>query len=187
MKVLAEELSTKEKFAGHLSKRTIDIFNKSASLHDIGKVGVPDRILLKPGKLEAAEFEEMKKHAIYGRDAILTAEKQLGSNSFLRYAKEIAYSHHEKWDGSGYPLGTKGEAIPMSGRLMALADVYDALISKRVYKPPFPHKKAVEIIEEGKSTHFDEDFVECFLNINEKFRSVALEFADSEEEQEAVS
>ena len=141
VRLLAEELITHPKFVGVLDDNTVNLLYKSAPLHDIGKVGVPDRILLKPGKLTDDEFEEMRKHTTLGRDAILNAEKGFGENiesSFLSYAREIAYTHHEKWDGSGYPTGISGENIPVSGRLMALADVYDALISKRVYKPPFP-------------------------------------------------
>ena len=109
--------------------------------------------------------------------------RRLGQHSFLRHACEIAEGHQEKWDGSGYPKGLKGEEIPVSARLMAVADVYDALISKRVYKPPFPHSKAVGIISEGKGSHFDPDMVDAFLEIHEEFRRVALEFADFDEEK----
>ncbi len=187
VRALAEKLSEKEKYRNILDFRTIDLLQKSAPLHDIGKVGIPDSILLKPGKLTEEEFEEMKKHTTLGRDAIATAEIQLGTTSFLASAKKIAYSHHEKWDGSGYPEGVSGEAIPLSGRLMALSDVYDALISKRVYKPPFPHSKAVSIIEEESGSHFDPDLVEAFSSISEEFREIALEFADGEEEREVLS
>jgi len=184
---LAGELRGNAKFTDILDNRTIDLFEESAPLHDIGKVGVPDRILLKPGKLTAEEFDEMKKHTTLGRDALVVAEEQLGTNSFLKYAKEIIYSHHEKWDGSGYPEGIGGEEIPLTARLMAVADVYDALISKRVYKPPFPHTKAVAIIEEGTNSQFDPDVVDCFTRMNEKFREIALQHAESAEEHEAVS
>ena len=188
VKVLAEELCRKNaEFATQLDADTIEVLYKSVPLHDIGKVGVPDRILLKPGKLTPEEFDEMKKHTIYGRDAILTAEKQLGSNSFLTWAKEIAYNPHEKWDGSGYPEGKQGHAIPLSGRFMALVDVYDALISKRVYKPPMPHSKAVAIIEEGRGLHFDSDLVDCFLAKQQAFKDIALQQADGEEERAALS
>lgn len=167
----------------YLNDRTIDLLFKSAPLHDIGKVGVEDRILLKPGKLEAEEFEEMKKHPAYGRDALRLAEEEFGDTSFLRYAWEIAYSHHEKWDGSGYPLGLSGQDIPVSGRLMAIADVYDALISRRVYKPPFSHREAVRIIRQGMGSHFDPDMVEAFMTVEDDFKRIALEFSDSEEEK----
>ena len=145
---------------------------------------------MKPGKLTDEEFEEMKKHTQYGSDTIFRVELELGdalAQSFLSFAREIAYTHQEKWDGSGYPHGLKGEEIPISGRLMALADVYDALISRRVYKPPFTHSKAVEIITEGKGLHFDPDIVDAFLDIHEEFRQVAIEYADHDEEREALS
>jgi putative two-component system response regulator len=132
----------------------------------------------------------MKKHTTYGRDAMLQAEKKLGidvQNSFLRLAREIAYTHQEKWDGSGYPEGLAGEDIPFSGRLMAVADVYDALISKRVYKPPFPHEKAVAIMKDGRGKHFDPDILDAFLAVSDKFREIALEFADHEDERRALS
>src|SRR5690606_3309251 len=133
---LAERLREHPRFAAALTEHNIEMIYKSAPLHDIGKVGVPDRILLKPGKLDAEEFEAMKLHTVYGRDAILAVEKYLGaSNDFLVFAREIAYSHQEKWDGSGYPEGLAGDRIPLAARLMAVADVYDALISRRVYKP----------------------------------------------------
>jgi putative two-component system response regulator len=183
IRTLAEHLKEHPRFKDVLDEATIDLLYKSAPLHDIGKVGVPDNILLKPGKLTKEEFEEMKKHSIYGHDTILAAEKKLGDNSFLRLAREIAYFHHEKWDGSGYPQGLKGEDIPISGRLMALVDVYDALISKRVYKPPFPHKMAVVIIIEGKGTHFDPAIADAFRELEETFRQIALEHADYDEER----
>ncbi len=165
-----------------MNDRIIDILFKSAPLHDIGKVGIPDRILLKPGRFEPHEFEIMKTHCKLGRDSIQHAEDQLGLDvEFLQYAKEIAYGHQEKWDGSGYPEGLAGDAIPISARLMAVADVYDALISRRVYKEGMPHEKAVAIIVEGRGQHFDPDMVDAFLVVAERFRAVALKFADSDE------
>jgi len=183
VRVLAEKLKLNPRFQTFLDDQTIDLLFKSAPLHDIGKVGVLDYILLKPDKLTDGEFEEMKKHTTYGRDALRVAELKLGDNSFMRYAREIACTHQEKWDGSGYPEGLKGEEIPISGRLMAVADVYDALISKRVYKPPFSHQKAVAIIREGKGRHFDPDMVDAFVAVENDFRRIAMEFADSEEEK----
>jgi len=180
IKALATQLRNYEKYASGLNDQTIELLYKSAPLHDIGKVGVPDSILMKPGKLTDEEFDEMKMHPTYGRDAILAAERKLGGEStFLRYAREIAYSHQEKWDGSGYPEGLKGDAIPVSARLMAVADVYDALISKRVYKPAFSHKEAIKIITEGKGSHFDPTMVEALLEMEDEFRNIALEHADS--------
>lgn len=187
VKSLALKLHASDKFQDFLNDQTIEMLYQSAPLHDIGKVGVEDRILLKPGKLTDDEFEQMKKHTTFGRDAIRASSKKLGTDSFLKYAEEIAYTHQEKWDGSGYPQGLKEEDIPVSGRLMALADVYDALISRRVYKPPFPHSKAVAIIEEGKGSHFDPDMVDAFLEIHEEFREIAIEYADHEEEREALA
>ncbi len=178
VKALAEHLRHHEKFRGFLDNNTIDLLYKSAPLHDIGKVAVRDEVLLNPGKLMDDAFEKMKKHTIYGRDAILAAEKKLGNTSFLHLAQEIAYTHQEKWDGTGYPRGLKGEEIPISGRLMAVADVYDALISKRVYKPPFSHEKAVKIILENKGKHFDPDIVDAFIELENTFRKIALKYDD---------
>jgi len=187
VRLLAEHLKGHPKFKDFMDDETIELLYKSAPLHDIGKVGVKDSILLKPGKLTDEEFEEMKMHTTFGRDAISAATNKLGSNSFLRYAEEIAYTHQEKWDGSGYPQGLKNDNIPISGRLMAVADVYDALISRRVYKAPFTHSKAVEIIREGKGKHFDPDMADAFLEIHEKFRKIAIEYADHDEEREALA
>ena len=141
---------------------------------------VPDRILLKPGKLDEEEWEEMKKHAQYGKEAIDNAEQQYGTSSFLSVAKEIAYSHHEKWDGTGYPQGLKGDEIPLSARLMAVADCYDALISRRVYKPPFTFEEAADVIRKGKGNHFDPDVVDAFVILEQVFIDIAKRFADEE-------
>jgi putative two-component system response regulator len=179
---LARQLQTHPRFAAELTDENIELLHKSAALHDIGKVGVPDHILLKPDKLTAEEFEIMKLHTVYGRDTILEVEKHLGtSNTFLRYAREIAYSHQEKWDGSGYPEGRIGDAIPLSARLMAVADVYDALISKRVYKDAMSHAAAVEIVREGRGTHFDPDVVDAMLAITEEFQAIAVQYRDAQE------
>ena len=181
VRILARQLQGHPRFAAFLSDANIELLYKSAPLHDIGKVGIPDRILLKPGKLTPEEFEIMKTHTTLGRDAILHAEVRLNSpNTFLRFARDIAYAHQEKWDGSGYPLGLRGDEIPVAARLMAVADVYDALISRRVYKPPFPHEQAVQIISEGRGKHFDPDMVDAFLQVAEDFRSIAATFADTE-------
>jgi putative two-component system response regulator len=179
VRLLAGYLKNLPRFRAVLDDEAIDLLCKSAPLHDIGKVGVSDRILLKPSKLTDQEFEEMKQHTVYGRDAILSAERKLGNISFLRFAREIAYTHHEKWDGSGYPEGLQGDQIPLAGRLMALADSYDALTSKRVYKSQFSHEKAVQIIIEGKGSHFDPDVVDAFSELRENFHQVALKYADS--------
>ncbi|MDP2561038.1 HD domain-containing phosphohydrolase [Psychrobium sp. 1_MG-2023] len=178
VKVLAEYLQHHPDFSADLDDEVIDLLYKSAPLHDVGKVGIVDSILLKPGKLTDEEFTIMKTHAQLGSDALQVAEQQMGSNSFLRYAREIAVSHHEKWDGSGYPNGLRGDDIPLSGRLMALADVYDALLSKRVYKPAFSHLQAKEIILKGDGQHFDPRVVEAFLACEEIFIDIANNFKD---------
>ena len=179
VRVLAQALKDHPRFRGELDDAAIELLFKSAPLHDIGKVGIPDRILLKPGKLDEAEFEIMKSHTRLGRDAIVNAESEIGHSSpFLRYAREIAYSHQEKWDGSGYPEGLAGEAIPLSARLMAVADVYDALISRRVYKPPFPHSEACAIVRKGRGSHFDPDMVDAFERIADQFEAIALRYSD---------
>ena len=183
VKVLAEKLKTHPRFAATLTSHFINMLFKSAPLHDIGKVGIPDRILLKPGKFTAEEFEIMKTHTTLGRDAIQHAEDSLGTNvDFLSMAKEIAYGHQEKWDGAGYPDGIGGDAIPLSARLMAVADVYDALISRRVYKEGMSHDKAVSIIVEGKGRHFDPDIVDAFVGLQDAFKEIAARFADSDDD-----
>jgi putative two-component system response regulator len=181
LKALALKLKDHPRFAGYLDDARIDMLFKSAPLHDIGKVGIPDRILLKPGRFEPHEFEIMKTHTTLGRDAIQHAETSLGTPvEFLACAKEIAYFHQEKWDGSGYPEGIGGDDIPISARLMAVADVYDALISRRVYKDGMPHEKAVGIIAESSGSHFDPDIVEAFLALQDEFKAIAARFADSD-------
>jgi putative two-component system response regulator len=182
VKVLAEKLRSHPRFNYFLDDdKTIDLLFKSAPLHDIGKVGIPDHILLKPGRFTPEEFEIMKTHCMLGRDAIVAAEQRLGIDlPFLFFAKEIAYSHQEKWDGTGYPEGLSGDDIPISGRLMAVADVYDALICRRVYKEGMPHDKAVEIIVQSKGTHFDPDVVDAFLDTLGEFVEVAKRYEDTE-------
>ena len=181
VRALAEKLQNHPRFADELNERTIKLIFKSAPLHDIGKVGIPDHILLKPGRFTQEEFEIMKTHTTLGRDAIATAEERLGVNiASLNYAKEIAYSHQEKWDGSGYPQGLAGDAIPVSARLMAVGDVYDALISRRPYKQPMPHEKAVQLIIDGRGTHFDPDIVDAFVELQDEFFAIGERYADSE-------
>lgn len=185
--LLAEELRTLPEYAPLLTRDYVELLTLSCPLHDIGKVGVPDHILLKPGRLTAEEFEEMKRHTEYGRDAILSVQKKLGQMPFLRIAEDIVYTHHEKWDGSGYPRGLKGQEIPVCGRIMALADVYDALISRRVYKTPYTHSKALDIILDGAGSHFDPNMVAIFAEFAAGFRQVALFNAESDEQREALS
>jgi putative two-component system response regulator len=179
VRALAQKLRAHPRFAGFLTDRNIEMLFRSAPLHDIGKVGIPDRILLKPGPLDRDEFEVMKTHTTLGFQAIERAERQFGREvEFLGMAKEIALCHQEKWDGSGYPHGLAGEAIPISARLMALADVYDALVSVRVYHDKLPHEQVVRVIAGTSGTHFDPDVVAAFLEIEDEFRAITDEFAD---------
>ena len=181
VKALAERLQDHPRFRHFLDRPTIDLLFKSAPLHDIGKVGIPDRILLKPGRLEPDEYEIMKTHTTLGRDAIQHAEDRLGMQvDFLSFAKEIAYCHQEKWDGSGYPEGLGGDDIPIPARLMAVADVYDALVSRRIYKEGMSHERAIEILLEGRGTHFDPDMVDAFVAMGVEVQAVAACFRDSE-------
>jgi putative two-component system response regulator len=182
VRVLAQKLRHHPRFSHFLDDdKIIELLYKSAPLHDIGKVGIPDKILLKPGRFEPEEFEVMKQHPALGRSAILNAEYELGLEvPFLKYAKEIAYAHQEKWDGSGYPLGLAGDNIPISARLMAVADVYDALISRRVYKEGMTHEQAVQLIIEGRGKHFDPDITDAFLALQDDFIAIAAKFWDSD-------
>ena len=180
VRTLAEHMRILPAYASMLDENTVEWLYLSAPLHDVGKVSMPDSILLKPGRLTPEEFELMKMHTIHGRDALEAAERKLGGNSFLQIAREIAYCHHERWDGKGYPQGLRGEQIPLSARLMAVADVYDALTSKRVYKPALPHDEVASIIMAGSGTQFDPNVVNCFAAVKDSFRDIALHFADPE-------
>ncbi len=187
VQVLAEKLEDHPRFRGFLDAETIRLLYRSAPLHDIGKVGIPDKILLKPGKLAPAGFEQMKKHPILGGDALRWAEQRLGSNSFLQIAREIAYYHHEHWDGSGYPYGISGEQIPIAARLMALADVYDALRSERRYKSAYDHARAREIIISQRGHQFDPDVVDAFLAAEDEFQRIAREHPDHQDAGQYVT
>ena len=181
VRLLCERLQSHPRFAHTLTEAYIELLFKSAPLHDIGKVGIPDYILLKPGPLTPAEFEIMKTHTTIGYQSIRRAEQALGAElAFLQPAKEIALYHQEKWDGSGYPEGLSGDAIPLAARLMAVADVYDALISRRVYKPAMSHEAALEIMRKGRGAHFDPDVLDAFIDIHEAFREVARQYADEQ-------
>jgi putative two-component system response regulator len=179
VRLLAELLRKHPRFRDFLDDQTIELLFKLAPLHDIGKVGVRDSILLKPALLTREEFEEMKHHTVYGDNTLELAERHLGDDSFLRIAREFALTHQEKWDGSGYPHGLRGEQIPIAGRLMAVADVYDALVSRRKYKEPLPHERAAAILAEGRGTHFDPDVLDAFLADHERFKTIATRFADA--------
>ncbi|MGO9146336.1 MAG: HD-GYP domain-containing protein [Desulfomonilia bacterium] len=174
-KILAEDLAKRSEYAGYITPEYIDDIYNSSILHDIGKVGVPDAILLKPGKLTPDEFDIIKRHSALGGDALREVEAKIEGQSFLTLGKEIAYYHHEKWDGTGYPRGLKGDQIPLSARIVALADVYDALTSKRVYKEAFSHQDAKEIIVKSSGTHFAPDIVDAFLKNENEFRRIREE------------
>ena len=180
VRTLARQLRDHPRFRDFLTDENIDILFKVAPLHDIGKVGIPDAILLKPGRLTAEEFEVMKTHTTLGGNAIMSSEAnfKVQDNHFIKIAREIAMGHHEKWDGSGYPAAQKGDEIPIPARLMALADVYDALISARVYKEGYSQERVEEMIVEGRGKHFDPDVVEAFLAVRPKFIQIAEEFKD---------
>jgi response regulator RpfG family c-di-GMP phosphodiesterase len=180
-KLLAEQLAAHPRFHDYLTPERIDLLASLAPLHDIGKVGVPDHLLNKPGQLTGDELDEMKKHPSYGRDVILRAERQSGvhDDAILTVAKEIVYTHHEWWDGHGYPRGLQGEQIPIEGRLIALVDVYDALTTTRVYRPPMPHDEAVDLIVDGKGTHFDPAVVEAFLRVAPTLRDISVQRFDA--------
>ena len=179
VQALARRLQEHPRFATILTDQYINLLTRSAPLHDIGKVGIPDAILLKPGKLNPDEWSIMKTHAKMGADAIELAERDAEQEvEFLKLAKEIAHWHHEKWDGSGYPDGLAGEAIPVSARLMALADVFDAIISARVYKAPISFDKARRIIAKGRGSHFDPDVADAFIAGFGDFTAIADTYRD---------
>ncbi|HPE71694.1 MAG TPA: two-component system response regulator [Candidatus Competibacteraceae bacterium] len=181
VRTLARRLQKHDRFSADLSDHAIDLLARSAPLHDIGKVGIPDHILLKPGKLTPEEWAIMKTHAQLGSAAIEQAERDTEKPvEFLALAKQITRWHHEKWDGSGYPDGLTGDAIPFSARLMTLADVFDALISRRVYKPAMPFAQARAIIAAGRGSQFDPDVVEAFLAIFEQFQAIAECYSDED-------
>ncbi|NML24372.1 response regulator [Zoogloea dura] len=183
VRALAEQLRTHPRFAAQLNDEMIDLLFKAAPLHDIGKVGIPDRILMKPGRLTDEEMTIMKTHTTIGHDAIERTMMRVGERvPVLEVAKEIALSHQEKWDGSGYPLGLAGDAIPLSGRLMAVADVYDALISRRVYKDPIPVPETIEIMIRGRDSHFDPDILDAFLDLRGRFLEIQERFIDLPDE-----
>lgn len=177
-RILADDLSQSVEFAPVIDGDFVQLLYLTSPLHDIGKVAVPDSVLLKPGKLTPEEFEVMKKHTLYGGQTLETVVQARPEAQFLAMAQQIALTHHEKWDGSGYPYGLKGEEIPLSGRIVALADVYDALTSKRVYKPAFSHETAKSIILEGSGRHFDPRIVQSFLRREQEFIAIGEQFRD---------
>jgi putative two-component system response regulator len=176
MRALCDQLRNKEMYHAILTDAYINELFSTAPLHDIGKMGIPDSILLKPGKLTSEEFEIMKKHTTYGVNALKSEGNEITSLSFIRTASEIIGTHHEKFDGSGYPKGLVGKDIPLSGRLMAIIDVFDALVSVRVYKPAYSHEEALDIIAKESGTHFDPGIVEAFFEIEKDIKSINNRF-----------
>lgn len=176
---LAEEVIGIDKYRNDYGKSYVNEIYQSTPLHDIGKVGIPDRILLKPGKLTEEEFEIMRRHTLIGGETLKAADVEAGRDSFLAMGRDIAFYHHEKWDGSGYPFQLAGESIPLCARIAALADVYDALSSRRPYKEPFTHEKSRAIILDGRGSHFDPDIVDAFLAREQRFLSIRAEFFGS--------
>ena len=179
VRALAEYLASLPEFEKQLTPEFIKLIYKAAPLHDIGKVGVPDSVLHKPGKLTASEYDTMKSHTVLGLRALEVVESELGKVPFISCAKDLVATHHERWDGNGYPSGLKADAIPLCGRLMAIADVYDALISERVYKRAFSHQEARDIIVEGKGSQFDPEIVDAFIACEAEFQSIALQFDET--------
>lgn len=201
VELLARHLADHERFRDALADNRLDLIVKASPLHDIGKVGIPDAILMKPGRLTADEMQIMKTHAMIGSTAIENAMEQSlievpgreagqapeDAFAFLQAASEIARCHHEKWDGSGYPMGLAGDDIPVAARLMALADVFDALMSRRIYKPPMTLDEATRIIQNGRGTHFDPAVVDAFMDCRERFAEIAARYPDPEEESDMDS
>ena len=179
-RILAEVLSEKEDFRNQVDGDYVQLLYLTSPLHDIGKVGIPDSILLKPGRLDAEEFKIMQRHTVVGGETLDAAARAYPEAAFLQMARDIAWSHHERFDGKGYPQGCAGEAIPLCGRIVALADVYDALTTARVYKPAFSHDKARSIILEGRGTHFDPAMVDAFLESEDRFLAVHRQLASAE-------
>ena len=179
VRMLAKQLARLPQQAAHLTAQHIELIAKCAPLHDIGKIAIPDHILLKPGKLTPEEFEVIKTHAQRGYDMLRTAGAHMGEQGdFLAMAMEVAHYHHEKWDGSGYPDGLAGEKIPLAARLMAVADVFDALMTSRPYKTAMTHEQAVAIIVQGGGAHFDPQIVGAFMAIQDDLKLIASIWVD---------
>jgi response regulator RpfG family c-di-GMP phosphodiesterase len=177
VRLLAEQLSTRPEFKDYLTPERIDLVSSLAPLHDIGKVGVPDHILNKPGALTSEELVEMQKHPQYGYEVILKAEGRVGvrDDAILAMAKDIVYTHHERWDGTGYPRRLRGAEIPIEGRVMAVVDVYDATTTRSLYRQPMSHDDAVKFIVERKASHFDPAVVQAFVDVAPRFKIVSAE------------
>ena len=175
---LATELAKSSPYKNEITKSFVKNIVYASPLHDIGKVAISDSILLKPGRLTPEEFNKMKYHTIYGADTLSEVHKKFGTNDFIEMGVYIARYHHERWDGSGYPENLQGEDIPLCARIMAIADVYDALASRRVYKDAFPHEKCVDIMKEGRGTQFDPYILDAFMIINQEFKKIRDELEE---------
>ena len=184
-RILADELSRLPKYAGQIDEDYVRMLYLTSPLHDVGKVGIPDRVLLKPGKLDPDEFNVMKQHTVIGQETLDAALAAHPTAEFLRFARDIAWTHHERYDGAGYPRQLRGEEIPLCGRIVAVADVYDALTTKRVYKPAFSHEKSRGIILEGCGTQFDPEIVAAFVAREEDFIRVRQEL-DGDDDAQAI-
>jgi response regulator RpfG family c-di-GMP phosphodiesterase len=178
---LAVAASNHPKYRDQITPEFVELLRISTPLHDIGKVGIPDKILLKPGRLTPVEQREMQEHSMIGAKCLSEIERRLGNSNFLQMARAIILSHHERWDGSGYPVGLSGEAIPLAARIAAVADVYDALSSDRVYRAALPHDKCVAIIRSETGQHFDPDLVDIFLKIERSFHEIACLYGNGHE------
>jgi putative two-component system response regulator len=173
LEVLIDAMKQKEQYAAEIATWDIEAYIHSAPLHDVGKIKIPDGILLKESKLTEEEFASMKLHTVYGKMLLESLQEKVPDHAFLDYAKMLAHTHHEKWDGSGYPEGLKGAEIPLQARMMTLADVYDALVSHRSYKKAFTHEEAMQIIGEERGTHFDPDLTDLFISLSEKIKLIS--------------
>ena len=173
VRIIVTDILQNPKPRYELTQETADDIVRSSKLHDIGKIALPDQILLKPDRLTADEFIVVKEHPVHGERFLSEFVKKM-DDSFLDIARDIAYAHHERWDGSGYPTGVRGEAIPLSARIAAIADVYDALTSERPYKKPYSHEQAVKIVLENSGSHFDPYLVTIFDKHHEEFRKISL-------------
>jgi len=178
-RLLAKKIQELPGYSSYVTDTYIDNLYMACPLHDIGKIGMPDNILLKPDRLSKDEYNIMKNHTVFGSDTLKEVKKKYPDNMFLDLAIEISRFHHEKWDGSGYPDGLKGVDIPLSARIMAIADVYDALRSKRVYKQAYSHEESMDIIKQGSETHFDPLLVRIFTDYENEFRGIYDNFAKS--------
>lgn len=185
VRALCKKMATKSEYSAQISEKYVQTLCNSIFIYDLGTVGVPDRILLKPGRLTDDELAIMRTHTTLGYEAIVRAEKTMGkSTQRLNIAKELTLSHQEKWNGKGYPQGLAGTQIPLSARIVALADVYDALITQKVYKDGMSHEAAVKVIAGERGSHFDPNITDAFLEIQEEFKEISQKYADTDKDMQ---